>query len=832
LTIAAGTRLGAYQILEKLGEGGMGEVYRAHDTALNRVVALKILSADLTQDGERLRRFRLEAQAASGLNHPNILTIYEAGAAQGHEFIATEFVDGETLRQILQRRGRLPVAEALAIAAQVASALNAAHHAGIVHRDIKPENVMVRRDRYVKVLDFGIAKLIERDDKPSDQDALTTAAGFTKAGAIVGTVPYMSPEQARGTAVDARTDIWSLGCLLYEMIAGRQPFAGPTASDVLVAILDKEPAPVVQLAVGAPAECDWIIAKTLRKSPAERYQTMEELFGDVRRLQQRLEIDAQQERVVRHGDAQAEPASSSREHEPQRTATARLDVRRPAMRPRIGVAAVVVLVAALSAGWYWWRMSPGVSAAARSLVVLPLKSLDATDDYLGLGIADAVIRKTSQAGGLIVRPTSAVRRYVTEETDALTAARQLSADVVLEGSVQRAGDRLRVSVNLLRVGDGVSIWADSFDMRMTDIFQIQDTVAQQVASHLRLTLDPSRQTRLARGQTANPLAYEFYLKGLHQFDQRLTLTDAQRTSTADFFLKAIEADPNFALAHAQLAYVYSSSAVISLITGPAFADKAKLEIERAQALDPDLPEIALARYRLLASRYEGFQSAAAVRVLRDAGTLDPTVGLAELGYLYTHLGLPDLSERVLLKALEIDPTSQFAIGQLMNVYEFSAQYDRWFAAQQRFHPNEPMDPGYFLATGRLDDAQRGFDAAAGRDGSDRFRGMPDRALLDALRGDTKSAEAAIPAILGSHPVKDLFYHHAAYFIACIYAVGGKSADAVKWLREAGASGFSPYPLFERVHFFDRIRQTAEFTQFMTELKATTEGYRREFDSAR
>jgi eukaryotic-like serine/threonine-protein kinase len=803
-----GQTLGPYQILAKLGEGGMGEVYRARDTKLNRDVALKVLSAQFTEDAERVGRFRQEAIAASALNHPNILTIHEAGEAGGSQFIATEFIDGDTLRQILNRTGSLQPGEALAIGVQVASALTAAHEAGIVHRDIKPENVMVRRDRYIKVLDFGIAKLTQQQAGPIETTTLLTRTGVhTQAGVIVGTLAYMSPEQARGSAVDARSDIWSLGCLLYEMLAGRSPFAGATTTDVLVAILDREPAPLAEVVPRVPAELGWIIAKMLRKNPDERYRTSEEVLGDLRRLQQKLDLDSHQQRV-----------------RPRQTrATSRL------VALAVGAALMAVV---LASAWYWRHSSSRSPFEARSLAVLPLKSLDASEQYLGLGIADAVIRKTSQAGGLIVRPTSAVRRYVNEETDALTAAHQLGADVVLEGSVQRAGDRLRVSVNLLRAADGASIWADSFDMGMTGIFDIQDTVAQQVASHLRLKLDSAQQARLARRQTASPLAYEFYLKGLHSFDQRMTLSPAQISTTTDFFVKAIEADPGFALAHAHLAYAYATSAVFRQTEDTALPIKARTEIERAQALDPELPEIALARSQLLFSRYGGFQGAAAVRVLREAERLDPNVGNAELAYIYSHLGLADLAERAAQRALEIDPTSDFAKGQLLATYEFSAQYDRWLEAHQRLAPNDPIEPWFFLATGRMDEARRAIDQVTPGATFSQFFLLSHTALLAALKGDSQSAEAAIPSMLSRHAVKDPFYHHTVYMIACIYAASGKSAEAVRWLREAVATGFSPYPLFERVAFLDRIRKAPEFVPFMAELKATTEGYRREFESAR
>jgi TolB-like protein/Tfp pilus assembly protein PilF len=464
----------------------------------------------------------------------------------------------------------------------------------------------------------------------------------------------------------------------------------------------------------------------------------------------------------------------------------------------------------------------------RSLAVLPLRSLDASDQYLGLGIADAVIRKTSQTGELIVRPTSAVRRYLEDDVDALTAARQLSADVVLEGSVQRAGDRLRVSVNLLRSADGQSIWADSFDMRLTDIFEIQDTVAQQVASHLHLQLEPSQRARLDRRYTGNPVAYEFYLRGLQNLDQRMSLTNAQQADTIGLFAKAIEADPKFALAHAQLAYAAAINVVFTSTTDDSLAARARREIERAEELDRDLPEIALARSQLLFSRFGGYDLAGAVRALKAAQRLNPNLGHADLGYLYYHLGLPDLAERALRRALDIDPTSEFAKQQTMGTFEHSGQWDRWQEAHQRLQPNEPLQPWHLLQLGRAHEAERALDRSEGLGNFGRFLILPARAVLAAVRGDAKSAEAAIPSLLSRHPVKDPFYHHTAYVIACIYAIDQNSAESVKWLREAVATGYAVYPLFERSILLDKIRTAPQFVQLMTELKATTDRHRIEF----
>ena len=285
-----------YRILEKLGAGGMGEVYLAEDMKLGRKIAIKVLSEEYTTNKDRLHRFEQEASAASNLNHPNILTIHEVGVDEGRHYIATEYIDGVTLRRKLAA-AQLETSEILDIAVQIASALEEAHAAGIVHRDIKPDNIMVRRNGYVKVLDFGLAKLTETiDPSPSDGEASTRVLVHTDAGVVMGTSHYMSPEQARGKPVDARSDIWSLGVVLYEMIAGRTPFEGETSTDVIIAITQKEPLPLARFAPNVPAELEWIVMKALRKDRDERYQTIKELITDLRRLKQRLEFQSELER--------------------------------------------------------------------------------------------------------------------------------------------------------------------------------------------------------------------------------------------------------------------------------------------------------------------------------------------------------------------------------------------------------------------------------------------------------------------------------------------------------------------------------------------------------
>ena len=514
----------------------------------------------------------------------------------------------------------------------------------------------------------------------------------------------------------------------------------------------------------------------------------------------------------------------------QATATIPRDATRFLSR-RNAVIAGVVLVLTLGSLVYVWRSrqkSVAPPAEIKSLAVLPLKSLDAGENYLGLGIADAVIRRISQTGELIVRPTSAVRRYVNGDTDAITAARELNADAVLEGNIQRADDRLRVSVSLLRTSDGASLWAESFDMRTTDIFAIQDTVAQQVASRLRLRLDPAQRARLSKHSTSNLIAYEYYVRGVYSLDQRGFGDNAkpQMEATIDYFKKAIEADPDYALAHAQLAnaYIWMANFVEEQAV---WAERAREEIKRAHALDPQLAETHVARHYLLGSAYEGWQTEAAVRELLLAQRLNPNVGHVELGSIYYHLGLEDLGDRAYQRALDIDPTSEHVKFMIHAHIRLVNKYDEWFATYQKFNPDVPTLSWYLMGKGRLDEAQKKLDELSVKypnNAGVKF----EQALLAALKGNFRTTKAEIAFILSGTNPQAFNYHHATYRIAYLYAVGGKSDEAVKWLRETANKGFPSYTLFQRDPYLDRIRQAPEFIQFMEEMKAHHERYKREF----
>jgi TolB-like protein len=818
MTLSSGTKLGRYEIRSQIGEGGMGEVYLAEDMQLGRQVAVKFLPGGLVADEQANKRLMQEARAAATLDHPNICAVYEVSEAAGRSFIVMQYLEGQTLQARIQSK-RLALNESLAIATEIADGLAEAHARGIIHRDIKPANIMVT-SRGAKVMDFGLARLVSgaAESEAKTQSLLTTP------GTILGTVPYMSPEQVKGEKVDVRTDIFSFGVMLYEMLSGHQPFTNRSAAETISAILNEEPPMLSRYAPDLPEELQRIARKCLEKDRNLRYQGAAEVRVDLQRLQR--DTGSAAVTIARGGtEAEAPP--------PAQVATVRIanlhdhaGAGFPARR-LIVPAAVVVLAFLAAAYFYYPRGSAVRPREIKSLAVLPLKSLDAGENYLGLGIADAVIGRINQTEQLVVRPTSAVRRYLNEDTDALTAARQLHADAVLEGSVQHAGDVLRVSVNLLRTSDGVSLWSDHFDMRSTnDVFTIQDKVAQQVASHLRLQLDPAQQARLTKRSTSNPVAYEFYMKGFYSFDQRVAAPKAQVETSIGFFKQATEADPNFALAHARLAGAYATKGVFVDTTEPVWAERAREEINRAQALDPQLAETHIARNVLLFSVYEGYQGAAAIREVLLAQQLNPNVGHGELAFLYIHLGLEDPTVRELQRASEIDPTSEFVKEMTRAMYFMGGKYDE-YEAHRELYRDYSMEAWYLMGKGRLDEAEKQIEEWTSKK-PDSFDLQPKTALLLALKGDYRGAEAAIPAILSSHPVKDPFYHHAAYDIACIYALESKSVEAVKWLREANATGFQCYPLFERDAYLNRIRQAPEFIQFMTEMKAQNERYRREF----
>src|SRR5215475_14297882 len=526
-----------YRILDKLGSGGMGEVYLAEDTRLGRKLALKILPAEFTRDPDRLARFEQEARAASALNHPNIITIYEVGEHEGAHFIATEFIEGRTLRQLLPSGG-MPLNEALDIAIQTAGALQAAHEAGITHRDIKPENVMIRPDGYVKVLDFGLAKLTEKSDPKIDpakvdKEAATVFRPNTDPGTVMGTVNYMSPEQARGLRVDARSDIFSLGVMLYEMVAGRPPFDGATSSDVIAAILVREPTPISRLVAGIPSEFEWSLNKALRKERDDRYETVRSFLSDLKLLKSRLDFESALARV---GQPQSLFGMSEE---------ARADIGEAVTTEISGF--VDELIAS--------PIRRSSSRAIDSLAILPLVNdgADAEMEYLGDGITESIINSLTQLPQLRVIPRSTVFRYKGQKVDPEEIGKELGVRAVLTGRILQIGDSLIVKTELVDVGRHTQLWGEQYRRPFTDIFALQEDISQEISGNLRLQLTGEERQKLMKRYTDNTEAYHLYLKGRYYVHKR---TPDWIKKGIESFPQAIDLDPNYALAYAGLAEAY------------------------------------------------------------------------------------------------------------------------------------------------------------------------------------------------------------------------------------------------------------------------------------
>ena len=657
-----GRRVGHYQVRTTLGSGGMGEIYLAQDLKLERSVALKVLPPHFTLDADRMRRFVQEAKAASALSHPNVAHIYEIAESDGISFIALEYVEGHTLEARIKASPLSP-REIVEIALQVADALEAAHAKGIVHRDVKPANIMLTPRAQVKMLDFGLAKM---GAAGTERLAVGAAAPVkTEPGVLMGTADYMSPEQALGQEVDARTDIFSLGAAMYEMATGKRPFSGRTTGETLDRIIHQEPA-IAELSPRIPADLVSIILKCLEKDPQRRYRSARELILDLHELKQRLA-------------ASSGPTPISAEPSHRQSIAAR----------RSAIAGLAVL--AVATGVYVWlsRGMPGTHAPPiRSLAVLPLKSFSG-DEYLGLGLAETLIAKLSNIRSLVVRSSATMRKYNGPDQDPLTAGREQQVDAVLEGNLHRAGDRLRVTVRLLRVQDGSTLWASQYDERQyTDIFAVQDSISERVAEALTLSLTPPERKLLAKHYTENTDAYLFYLRGRSSWNKR---TGEGFTKAIDYFNQAIEKDSNYALAYVGLADCYTMLADYDWLPPTEAAKKAKGAVTKALQIDDSLAEAhaSLADTR----RFFDWDWSGAEKEYKRGIELNPNYVSAHQWYAehLAAMGRHDEAIREMRRAEELDPLSVVIKSAAGWIFFFSHNYE---LAIERCQRVIEMDPGY------------------------------------------------------------------------------------------------------------------------------------------
>jgi eukaryotic-like serine/threonine-protein kinase len=817
--------IGHYRIVSLLGEGGMGRVYLAEDTKLHRKVSLKFLPTAFTDNRERLRRFEQEARAASALNHPNILTIHEIGAADGHRFIATEFIEGQTLRERL--RSHVDTDEALEVAIQIASALVAAHRVKIVHRDIKPENIMIRNeDGLVKVLDFGLAKVTppKHNDDVADSSLATALKANTGPGVVMGTVAYMSPEQARGDSVDERTDIWSLGVVLYEMVAGSSPFLASTSNEIISAILSKQPAPpLARYSRLVPERLEEIVAKVLTKNRDERYQTSKDFLIDLKRLKQSLETKALRERDTSPGrlnSSESVPINSSkvtRLTHAQATSSAEYVFNQINHKRGVLVTLAVLLLIVSSALIYAWRgrrAAGPAETAIGSIAVLPLVNVntDPEMEYLSDGITDNVIERLSQLPNLRVMSHTAVFHYKGRQTDIPAIGRELGVEAVLTGRLSKRNDAFTINLELVNAKDNSHIWGEQYDRKLSDLLVVQREIPLDVSDKLRLRLSGESKERLARSYTANSDAYQLYLKGRHSWEK---WSEQGARQAVQFFEEAITKDPNYALAYAGLADAY----LFGTGVGPELPQKeahrrAREAATKAISLDPQLAEThgALAQVLL----YDDWDFVGAERELKRALELKPSY--AEGHHQYSHLllllGRNNESLIESKKFLELDPVSESPIGHLGYHYLYSRQYDEAIRQFQRDIQLYPDSPQYaklgnaFFEKGMYSEAVDAFLIAFAKEGLGKDEINQLRQAF-AQSGSKGFLRKLLEILKGYPPTGTIEVN-----IAGLYARLGENDQAFEWLEKAYSRRADEILRLKEELDFDNIRSDPRYADLL------------------
>jgi TolB-like protein/Tfp pilus assembly protein PilF len=788
MSLSTGMKLGPYEIVAPLGAGGMGEVYRARDTRLERDVALKVIHPHFVTDADRLSRFEQEARAAARLDHPNILVVHDIGSHEGSPYIVSELLEGQSLRE--QLGAALPPRKAVDIALQIAHGLAAAHEKGIVHRDLKPENVFVTKDGRIKILDFGVAKLTQPASGGALDTEATTAAA-TEPGVVLGTVGYMSPEQVQGRPLDARSDLFSLGVVLYEMLSGKRPFHRGTAPETLTAILREEPPDLSETNKNIPPALERIVRHCLEKEPDRRFQSARDAVFDLESISGLL------------GTKPAVPMSAAGVF---------------VHRHRAAVAVTALLVAlALGAGW-WWKTRGGPGAAGRRVAVLPFENLtgDPEQAYLADGIHETLITDLARLSGfsrVIARPS--VMSYAKTTKRLAEIGKELGVDTLVTGSVMRAAAKLRVTAHLINAGTEEQLWSDSYDREPRDILSLQNEIVRAIAQKAKLSLTPAEQSRLAAARPVSPEAYEAYLKGKYQLNK---MSPEGYEKGLAYLNQAAEMDPTNPLPQAALALAYARMGHERF---PDFFARAREAAAKAEALGGE-PLAEMYQALGMTKLYSDWDYEGAAKDFRRAMELNPSLGDPHRDYSwYLHLvGRRPEALAEMKRAQELEPLTPLFAADRGWQYWWDGQNDK---ALEEARKSLDLDPkfaygravlGYVLAEKGLFAEAIAEHQKAGADDPD-WRWCLTRTYAQAGRKD--EARKALTKFLGEKPEATGAW--AGWFLAETYAALGENDEALRWLEECYQKRFSFLPWVDQNPAYAPLRSDPRFQDLVKRVKA-------------
>jgi serine/threonine-protein kinase len=784
MSLSPGAGLGPYEILAPLGAGGMGEVYRARDKKLDRDVAIKVLPDSVASDPDSLARFEREAKAVAALSHPNILSIFDFGTQDGVSYAVMELLEGETLRGKLDA-GPIPQRQAVDYALQIAKGLSAAHEKGIVHRDLKPENLFVSKDGHLKILDFGLAKRVEQVP-PGKETSAPTASGHTQPGTVMGTAGYMSPEQVRGLPVDHRSDIFSFGAILYELLSGKRAFKRDTAADTMAAIMKEEPPELSESGRNVSPALDRIVSHCLEKSAEHRFQSARDIV---------FALSEASASTAASGGQLATPAAPKRGRAILIAAGALV---------LLGVGAVVLL-----------KRRPGASPSVTgpSIAVLPFRNLsdDKSQEYFSDGLSEELIGLLAKVKELHVAGRTSSFAFKGKTGDLRTIGEKLAVAAVLEGSVRRSGDRLRVSTQLVNVADGYEIWSETYDRKMTEVFEVQDEIAGAVVSALKVKLLRSAPPLVTQHRTSNTEAYDQYLLG-RQFYGRSNGDGYRRSAAA--YEKAVALDPNYAAAFAGLAR--SLSQLVDFVDNAAeqaeIQQKALSSAERAAELDPALAESYAARANV--RTYIGRDWAGAQADFRRALSLDPGDPLthAHFARLLSRLGrLPEAVAEA-RKATELEPLwvgGKNILGAYLYATGQLSEARKVLSRALEISPENEYARFFLGVTALLEGNPK--DALSGLEPPNTVFRKTMMALALHDLGRERESQRALDELIAAHG------QTSAYHVAEVYAYRGDRDKAFEWLDRAYAQRNSQLPTLTWDPLVAKLRGDPRYTAMLKKL---------------